>query len=614
MCGIVGWTDFSRNLSEEADTLKAMADRLAKRGPDASGFWFSEEAAFGHRRLVVVDPEGGRQPMLRKKGDDLYVLVYNGELYNTEDIRRELLLKGYSFEGWSDTEVLLNSFIEWGELCLQKLNGIFAFAIWDQKKKQLFLARDRIGVKPLFYCQKGSSFLFASELKAILAHPLMSAKLSRIGLAEIFALGPARTPGVGVFSGVSELKPGCWMKIDGSGSKTEQYWNLNSHSHEDNFERTVERVRELVYDSIRRQLVSDVPLCTMLSGGLDSSAITAVASEVYRNENKEPIRSFSIDYVGNDRYFQATEFQPNADAPWVQKVSEYLGTRHSSCFIDTPELAEAIFPAVLARDLPGMADVDSSLLLFSRWIKQRATVGLSGECADEVFGGYPWFYRKKAGNDRTFPWSQKIGERLKLLSPELSDAIRPERYVEDRYQEALDEVPRFEEDRPADSKMRELFYLNLTRWMPTLLDRKDRMSMAAGLELRVPFCDHRLVEYVWNIPWEMKYYREREKGLLRHALTGMLPEDVLWRKKSPYPKTHNPSYIEAMRRMTLAMLDDHTSPLLPLINEESVRELALTIKRSTNIPWFGQLMNAPQLLAYLLQIDFWMKEYNVSIE
>lgn len=614
MCGIVGWTDFSKNLSEEANTLKTMADRLANRGPDASGFWFSEETAFGHRRLVVVDPEGGRQPMLRKKGDDLYVLVYNGELYNTEDIRRELLLKGYTFEGWSDTEVLLNSFIEWGELCLQKLNGIFAFAVWDQKRKQLFLARDRIGVKPLFYCQKGSSFLFASELKAILAHPLMSAKLSRIGLAEIFALGPARTPGVGVFSGVSELKPGYWMKIDRNGSKTEQYWTLNSHSHEEDFERTAERVRELVHDSIRRQLVSDVPLCTMLSGGLDSSAITAVASEVYRNENKEPIRSFSIDYVGNDKYFQASEFQPNADAPWVQKVSEYLGTRHSSCFIDTPELAEAIFPAVLARDLPGMADVDSSLLLFSRWIKKRATVGLSGECADEVFGGYPWFYRKGAGNDRTFPWSQKIGERLELLSPELSDAIRPERYVEDRYQEALDEVPRFEEDRPADSRMRELFYLNLTRWMPTLLDRKDRMSMAAGLELRVPFCDHRLVEYVWNIPWEMKYYREREKGLLRHALTGMLPEDVLWRKKSPYPKTHNPSYIDAMRRMTLAMLDDRTSPLLPLINEESVRELALTIKRDTNIPWFGQLMNAPQLLAYLLQIDFWMKEYNVLIE
>jgi asparagine synthase (glutamine-hydrolysing) len=276
-------------------------------------------------------------------------------------------------------------------------------------------------------------------------------------------------------------------------------------------------------------------------------------------------------------------------------------------------LAEAIFPAVIARDLPGMADVDSSLLLFSRWIKKRATVGVSGECADEVFGGYPWFYRQSL-KGRTFPWSQRLDERLKLYSPELLDAGDPEEYTADRYQEALDEVPRFAGDRPEEAKKRELFYLNLTRWMPTLLDRKDRMSMASGLELRVPFCDHRIVEYVWNIPWKMKYFKDREKGLLRHALEGMLPEDVLWRKKSPYPKTHNPAYIEAVRQMTLAMLNDPDSPLLPLINREQVRELALSIGRNTDIPWFGQLMNAPQLLAYLLQVDFWMRKYKVIIE
>jgi asparagine synthase (glutamine-hydrolysing) len=614
MCGIVGWTDFSRNLSKEEDSLKAMADTLANRGPDACGFWFSEETAFGHRRLVVVDPEGGRQPMVRRKGDDLYVLIYNGELYNTEELRKELLLKGYFFEGWSDTEVLLNAYLEWGASCLQKLNGIYAFAVWDRKDRQLFLARDRIGVKPLFYCRKGTSFFFASEMKAILAHPEMEAKIGRVGLAEIFAMGPARTPGVGIFSGISELKPGYWMKVGPRGCETGQYWELNSHTHDEDFEKTSDRVRELVYDAIRRQLVSDVPLCTLLSGGLDSSAITAVAAEVCRNEKKDPIRTFSIDYIGNDRYFRASEFQPNPDAPWVAKVSEYLGTRHFSCMIDTPELAEAIFPAVSARDLPGMADVDSSLLLFSRWIKERATVGLSGECADEVFGGYPWFYRKKCGKEGAFPWSQRVSDRLKLLSPELLNAIRPEHYVRERYQEALEEVPHLRGEGPEDIRMRELFYLNLTRWMPTLLDRKDRMSMAAGLELRVPFCDHRIVEYVWNIPWEMKYFRKREKGLLRHALTGLLPEDVLWRKKSPYPKTHNPSYLEAICSMTLNLLDERTSPLIPLINQKAVRELAVTMKRETDIPWFGQLMNAPQLLAYLLQIDFWMREYNISVE
>ena len=330
-------------------------------------------------------------------------------------------------------------------------------------------------------------------------------------------------------------------------------------------------------------------------------------------EQKDPIRTFSIDYVGNDKYFQASEFQPNADAPWVTKVSEYLGTRHSNCYIDTPELVEALLPAVLARDLPGMTDVDSSLLLFSHWIKNQATVGLSGECADEVFGGYPWFY-KQNNQGRIFPWSQRMNERLKLYSPELLNMIHAEEYTAMRYQEALAEVPRYEGDQQVDSSKRELFYLNLTRWMPTLLDRKDRMSMAAGLELRVPFCDHRLVEYVWNVPWEMKYYKNREKGLLRQALTGLLPEDVLWRKKSPFPKTHNPSYLEAIKRLTLVMLEDHSSPLHPFINKEAVREFALSLKKDTNVPWFGQLMNAPQLLAYLLQIDFWLKEYQIGIE
>ncbi len=612
MCGIVGWVSYTDRSENQAEILKAMADKLIHRGPDAEGFWFSGPAALGHRRLVVVDPEGGKQPMVGTKGRAIYTMVYNGELYNSEDIRQVLLTKGYHFEGWSDTEVLLKAYIEWGRECVHKLNGIFAFAVWDDDRKQLFLARDRLGVKPLFYWQKGSSFLCASEIKAILSHPKVSAQISREGLAEIFALGPARTPGHGVFTGIQELKPGYYMHVDKKGMRSQQYWSLSSHTHEDSFAKTVDTVRELVFDAIKRQLVSDVPLCTLLSGGLDSTAISAVASEAYRNENQEAIRTFSIDYVGNNQHFQASRFQPNADAPWVKKVSEYLGTRHASYYIDTPELAEALLAAVIARDLPGMSDVDSSLLLFSRWIKNQATVGISGECADEVFGGYPWFYNTATKN--TFPWSQHLDIRTSLYAPELLNLIKPEEYITQRYQEAIDEVPRLAGDESIEAQMRELFYLNLTRWMPTLLDRKDRMSMAAGLELRVPFCDHRLVEYVWNVPWAMKNYENREKGLLRLALTGILPEDVLWRKKSPYPKTHNPSYIEAVRGLILSILDNSDSPILPFINQQAVRELALSLKRNTDMPWFGQLMNAPQLLAYLVQIDFWLQEYRVIIK
>ena len=387
MCGIAGWIDYSANLKDAQPVLTGMVQTLTNRGPDAEGYYLSGHAALGHRRLIVVDPAGGGQPMRWQRGDTTYIIVYNGELYNTEDIRSELLAKDHVFEGWSDTEVLLHAFAEWGEDCVDKLNGIFAFAVWDEKNERLFMARDRIGVKPLFFSDKGGMFAFASELKALLAHPDISPRVSGEGLAEIFALGPARTPGHGVFNDISELRPGWCLTLDREGRRVRQYWSLVSHRHTDDFNTTTEEVRSLVFDAIKRQLVSDVPLCVLLSGGLDSSTIAAIASKVYREERQESIRTFSIDYIDNDKNFRAGEFQPNPDAPWVKLVSWYLGTEHRNFWVDTPDLVESLFPAVLARDLPGMADIDSSLLLFSRFIKQFATVGLSGECADETEHG-----------------------------------------------------------------------------------------------------------------------------------------------------------------------------------------------------------------------------------
>jgi asparagine synthase (glutamine-hydrolysing) len=611
MCGIAGWIDFDENLKKMADVICKMNEKLTHRGPDDEGMYLSEHAALGQRRLVVVDPEGGRQPMIREKYGSEYVIVYNGELYNTEDIRKELIYRGFTFEGWSDTEVLLCAYIMWGESCLERLNGIFAFAVWDAQKEKLFLARDRIGVKPLFYFEKNGIFLFASEIKAILAHPEARPAINKTGLAEIFAIGPARTPGEGIFSNVHELRPGYCMSVDKSGIRQRRYWSLQSKQHEDSFDDTVKKVRELVYDSVERQLVSDVPLCFLLSGGLDSSAICAVAKDVYKG--KQEVRTFSVDYTNNSLFFKKSDFQPDEDKPWVDKVSEYLNTRHVSCTIDNGELVQSLYDAVIYRDLPGMTDIDSSLLLFSRMIKKYATVGLSGECADEVFGGYPWFYKKLNIGKETFPWSYKLNERLKMYSPLLLSLIKPEEYLSERYEEAICEVPRYCKDTEEEAQKRELFYLNLTRWMPTLLDRKDRMSMAAGLELRVPYCDHRLVEYVWNIPWEMKYYKNREKGLLRQALTGFLPEDVLWRKKSPYPKTHNPMFLEEMKKLTYNMICDEHAPIHPFIDKEAVKKFAQSIGADTDIAWFGQLMNAPQMLAYLLQINFWLKEYKVCV-
>ncbi|RUS47599.1 asparagine synthase (glutamine-hydrolyzing) [Cohnella sp. AR92] len=616
MCGITGWIDWHEDLTRHKDTVEKMTTTMELRGPDASGTWLSRHAAFGHRRLSVIDPVGGAQPMVRasKHAEEHdCVLVYNGELYNAPELRRELESLGHRFRTACDTEVLLLSYVEWGPDCLDKFNGIFAFAIWETEKQQLFMARDRLGVKPLFYRREEGRLLFGSEPKAILAHPDVPAEIDSEGLAELFIIGPARTPGQGIWKDMSELRAGHCLVYNRDGMRISPYWQLESRTHEDSEEKTAERVAELLYDTVERQLVSDVPICTLLSGGLDSSALTSYSVQYYAQTGQDRVHTYSVDYVDNDKYFTAHAYQPNSDAPWIKRMQEYLDTEHHEVKFDTPELVSALEAAVLAKDSPGMADIDASLYLFCREIKKGATVALSGEAADEIFGGYPWFHRPEALNAQTFGWSLFPELRESVMSDELREKSRPMEYLGDRYSEALAEVPLLPGESDAERRMRTMSYLSISRFMPTLLDRKDRMSMAVGLEVRVPYCDHRLVDYVFNIPWELKMAGGREKGILRKALTGALPEEVLYRKKSPYPKTHNPGYLNAVRGMLLEKLEDSSSPLLPLINVQKVREMAVTADTSSHLPWFGQLMSAPQLFAYLLQFDFWLRHYKVKI-
>jgi asparagine synthase (glutamine-hydrolysing) len=616
MCGITGWIDWKEDLTTQADALEKMTETLALRGPDASGTWLSRHCVLGHRRLSVIDPLNGAQPMIRptKRAEDQdCVVVYNGELYNAPELRKELEHLGYAFRTTCDTEVLLQAYVEWGPACVEKFNGIFAFAIWSTDEEKLFLARDRLGVKPLFYRREEGRLLFGSEPKAILANPDVKPEIDAEGLAELFVIGPARTPGHGIWKNFYELKPGHCLSYDRDGMKITTYWQIESKGHEDDVDATAEKVGDLLRDTVERQLISDVPVCTLLSGGLDSSALTAHAVRYYQSTGQGQVDTYSVDYVDNDKHFKAHDFQPNADAPWIKRMNEYLGTNHHPVEFDTPELVDALEAAVLAKDYPGMADIDASLYLFCKEIKKGATVALSGEAADEIFGGYPWFHREEALRAETFPWSLAVGLRAGLLSPELREKIRPQEYLSDRYAQAVAEVPHLPGEDDTQRRMRRMSYLNITRFMPTLLDRKDRMSMAVGLEVRVPYCDHRLVDYVFNIPWEIKMAGNREKGVLRQALEGVLPQDVLYRKKSPYPKTHNPNYLSAVRTRLLDRLDDPTSPLLPLINVDRVREIAATTDASSHLPWFGQLMSGPQLFAYLLQMDFWLRHYKVNI-
>lgn len=613
MCGITGWIDLNRDISHHTSLVEKMSETLAYRGPDADGIWVSPHAVLAHRRLIVVDPAGGGQPMIRGRGDNTYVLVYNGELYNTPDLREQLISRGYSFQGHSDTEVLLTAYMEWGPACVERLNGIYAFAVWDEKKQNLFMARDRFGVKPLFYAQRDDSFLFGSELKALLAHPMVKPEIDAKGLAEVFALGPSRTPGSGVFKNVYEVKPGHCLVYNNHGVYLKRYWQLESREHTDDLDTTAATVRQLLEDAIRRQLVADVPVCTLLSGGLDSSTLTAFAAMVFKEEGRGPLHTFSVDYEGNDTHFTPNYFEPTADAPWIRLISEQFGTIHHNIVIETHDLADALADAARARDLPGMADIDSSLLLFCREIKKVATVAQSGECADEVFGGYPWYQREDDLSASTFPWLRSIDRRKQVFSKDLVEMIKPEEYIARRYSETIAEVPKLTGENQRETHRREMFYLNFMWFMQTLLDRKDRMSMAAGLEVRVPFCDHRMVEYAWNIPWEMKNCDGMEKGILRRALAGALPEQVLKRRKSPYPKTHNPAYLALVRNRLTEILNDLSSPLLPLINVKAVEQLTRSEGEAFDKPWFGQLMKGPQLFAFLIQVDVWLREYKVTI-
>jgi asparagine synthase (glutamine-hydrolysing) len=611
MCGITGLINFKRNLKTEKVTLENMTTTLKKRGPDQYGYYFSTHALLGHRRLTVVDPVGGTQPMEKRHGDRRYVIVYNGELYNTEDLRTDLKSMGFNFNSYSDTEVLLTSYIAWGPECVKYINGIYAFGIWDEKEDIFFLARDPLGVKPLYYTIKDDTLIFGSELKALLANPSVEPIIDEKGICEIMGLGPAHSLNDGIFKNVYQLPPAFSLLYTKDGIKTEEFWKLEDRPHRENDLNTQDHVRSLLLDAIKRQLGADVPVCTFLSGGLDSSIISAVAASEFKNSG-QTLHTFSIDYEGNKENFKTNDFQPTSDDEWVDVMADFIGSKHHRVILNNKDLVKSLEEAVIANDMPGMADVDSSLLLFCNEVKKQATVALSGECADEIFGGYPWYMKPEFLKLDTFPWSNSVKERQNILSPNLKN-INLNDYVQTAYEDTVKKVPVSSDDGRKMDPMKKLFYLNIKWFMTTLLTRKDRMSMYNSLEVRVPFADYRLVEYAFNIPQDMKFYGGREKGLLRKALSGLLPEEVLWRRKSPYPKTFSPEYTKGVQSWMNEVLSCKNSPILQIIDEKKVRQIVDTEGRSFGKPWFGQLMTGPQLIAYLVQIDIWMRKYKVKI-
>lgn len=605
MCAIAGIL----GLPVSARTAACLLDTMRRRGPDDDGIYQQEDVTLLHTRLAVIDPKGGSQPMTMTLGNDTYVMVYNGELYNTGELRQELRSLGHVFSGHSDTEVVLHAYIQWGEDCLDRFNGIFAFAVWGSNTRRLFLARDRIGVKPLFYTYFNGKLIFASEIKTILAFPGVPAELDREGALQLLMLGPGRSPGSGVFRNILELRPGFCGNFQDGKLKLRRYWQLQDREHGDDLEATLEKVRYLVTDAIRRQMVSDVPVGTFLSGGLDSSIISAVCAEELANRG-EVLHTFSVDYLDNARHFQSGKFQPESDSAYIDIMRRTLHSDHHSTVLSPEDLMDALEAATIARDLPGMGDVDFSLLAFCREIRKDVKVALSGECADEIFGGYPW-YRDPDIRDRAgFPWAQNTAQRTALLSPDLAGNKTGNDMVMDAYLDTCRESSILPGTSPRERRMKEMTYLNLQWFMQTLLDRKDRMSMYSGLEVRVPFCDYRIAEYLYAVPWEYKDLKNKEKGLLRQAMEGLLPDAVLWRKKNPYPKTFDPRYTDMVRSRMEALLKDNTAPLFHLVDRDALRNY---IDQEGQWPWYGQLMKRPQTMAYFLQMDLWLRHYKIRL-
>lgn len=603
MCGIAGlW-----NVPTEESIYKTMISTMARRGPDASGIYINDAITLLHTRLAIIDPQQGKQPMLLTYENQDYILVYNGELYNTSELRQELVSLGHRFKGHSDTEVVLHSYVQWKHHCVDHFNGIYAFAVWETGEKRLFLARDRIGVKPLFYSFLGEGFLFASEIKTILAHPGMHPCLDSAGAAQLILLGPGRLPGSGVFHSIQELEPGCRGYLCGGKFKQETYWKLTDEEHTQSFEETAEQVRFLVLDAISRQMVSDVPIGTFLSGGLDSSLISAVCAEQMHSRG-EVLHTFSVDYENSEKYYTPNRFQPESDNHYINLMVKHIHSDHHTTILSPEALFEVLEDATIARDLPGMGDVDFSLLAFCKEIRREAKVALSGECADEIFGGYPWYRDPLIRAAEGFPWAQNTAMRSSLLGHALTQTLNPTEFVMDAYRQTCAGSDILPGNSPEDRRTKEMVNLNFRWFMQTLLDRKDRMSMYHSLEVRVPFCDHRIAQYLYHVPWKYKDHQNVEKGLLRYAMRGILPEQVLYRKKSPYPKTFDPNY-ERMVSQRLQEVMQSDSALFHIVDRKQLTDL---LECESPWPWYGQLMRRPQIIAYMLQLEFWLRAYKVE--
>ena len=602
MSAIAGIFDLPTNESIEQRLLLTMK----RRGPDGSSVYHWQGKTLLHSRLSHANYA---QPMALDLAGERYVISCDGTLFNRKEIYGVLEKLGHEFDSGNDAEVILHSYAQWGEGMLDRLNGVFALMIVCEKEGKVFLARDRIGVKPLFYKAHLDGLLASSEIKSILSYPGVDAEVDDEAAAQILLLGPGRIPGSGVFYGIKELEPGWCGTYQGGNLRLRRYWQLTDRVHQGNLSKTAEKVRFLVKDAVLRQMNVSEKVGTMLSGGLDSSVVSAICARELERKG-EVLDTFSVDYLNNDKFFVSNRFQPNMDTDYIRIMQDELDSHHHWTVLTPEDLVNGIADATIARDLPGMADVDISLLAFCKEIRPYVGSVLSGECADEIFGGYPWYTDPQMRDLDTFPWAQTTKERTAFLHPWILETIDPESFVHSCYRDTIDQADILSENSAIDKRIKQLVNLNFRHFMQTLIDRGDRMGAYCGLDIRMPFCDYRIAEYLYGVPWSMKHDKGQEKGLLRLSMEGLLPHSVLYRKKSPFPKTYDPRYLEIVSDMLRQVLADPHAPIFGLVRREALESL---LHQDFSWPWYGQLMRRPQTIVYMLQINFWLEHYSVRI-
>ena len=539
MCGILCLYNQQRNVLDDCGKFNKMLHLLDHRGPDDMRTYFDQHVLLGHCRLSIIDLKGGMQPLEYTYQDITYRIIFNGEIYNMNELKKHLIDLGFHFYSQSDSEVLLVSFIAYKEKCLNMLDGIFSFVISYENK--IFACRDHLGVKPLFYYLKDDDLVISSEIKAILMY-IGKCVVDKTGIKELLGLGPSLSPGSTLYKDIYSLRPAHYLWFDGEHLMIERYWSLQKKAHLKSYEETVQDVRFLVNKSIQRQLLSDVPISCMLSGGLDSSIITAISSQ-YVNH----ISTYSIDYLDQDKYFQPYDYQLTKDSDYIDLMVNRYHSHHNNVVLSQKNLIIFLKQSLMARDAPGMADIDSSFLLFCKEIKRNHKVVLSGECADEIFGGYPWFYKKELYSLDSFPWIRDIDQRLELLNENIKK-LNIKEYVQSKYYQSLNEIDYLDQSF-YDTNKRKMIYLNIEWFMQTLLTRSDSQSMYNAVELRVPFASKEIVEYMYNVPWTYMFKDQQEKAVLRDAFKDFLPQEIYNRKKNPYPKTHSPFFLTYIKNL-----------------------------------------------------------------